>query len=363
MKKFGVLMGVVLLLLTPAETVFSATWVVDPGGGGSFTTIQDCIDDPLVVDGDVCLVKPGTFTENIIVPWEKLNLDIISTDGPAATIIDGGGAGHVIFYEDASATETILDGFTVRNGGDRGIYCPFRGPTIMNCIITENTGGGIFSQYGSISVYHSIITANGNAMTIGGGILLNEGSNAKIVNCIIGNNLADKGGGLYGDEHDGMKVTNCTFAYNNATSYGGGIVSASDSSVNITNSILWSNTAPEGAQLWIGYLLSSGSSATVSFSDIELKGEVAGIYVEPDPGNTLNWGPGNIDKNPLFVGPGDLHLLIGSPCIDAGNNLAPDLPTEDIDGDSRIMDGNGDGQPVVDMGADEARCFISVLSD
>ena len=56
---------------------------------------------------------------------------------------------------------------------------------------------------------------------------------------------------------------------------------------------------------------------------------------------------------------GDLHLQPGSPCIDAGDNSAPALPTTDIDEDDRKIDdptvpdtGNGT-PPIVDMGADE----------
>jgi serine protease len=62
------------------------------------------------------------------------------------------------------------------------------------------------------------------------------------------------------------------------------------------------------------------------------------------------------------MGPGDYHISIISPCVDAGDNLAPELTTEDIDGESRIVDGNADGLSVTDMGADESSCVISVLT-
>ena len=64
---------------------------------------------------------------------------------------------------------------------------------------------------------------------------------------------------------------------------------------------------------------------------------------------------GNISADPLFANPiqGDYHLQQGSPSIDAGINEAPNLLDTDIDGDTRILDGNGDGTATIDMGIDE----------
>ena len=64
---------------------------------------------------------------------------------------------------------------------------------------------------------------------------------------------------------------------------------------------------------------------------------------------------GNISADPLFVNAagGDYHLRAASPAVDAGTNSAPGLLAADIDGDARILDGDGNGLGVVDMGADE----------
>src|SRR6185437_11992357 len=51
---------------------------------------------------------------------------------------------------------------------------------------------------------------------------------------------------------------------------------------------------------------------------------------------------------------GDFHESAASPTTDAGSNaLLPPGVTTDADGDARVVDGNGDGSSVVDMGADE----------
>ena len=55
------------------------------------------------------------------------------------------------------------------------------------------------------------------------------------------------------------------------------------------------------------------------------------------------------NQSPLFLDPAndDYHLTKDSPCRDAGDNDAPELPDTDIDGELRILDG------IVDIGADE----------
>jgi hypothetical protein len=60
-------------------------------------------------------------------------------------------------------------------------------------------------------------------------------------------------------------------------------------------------------------------------------------------------GANDIIDNPLYVDApgGDLHLTVGSPMIDHGNNAAPELPATDADGEPRIQNGT------VDIGAFE----------
>ena len=65
-------------------------------------------------------------------------------------------------------------------------------------------------------------------------------------------------------------------------------------------------------------------------------------------------GEGNIDADPQFAFAADFHLVPGSPCIDAGvNDPSGGLPAEDLDGNERLLDGDGNTSAVVDMGAFE----------
>jgi hypothetical protein len=74
-------------------------------------------------------------------------------------------------------------------------------------------------------------------------------------------------------------------------------------------------------------------------------------------------GGGNFDSNPMFITPinpskapttkGNLRLESESPAVDSGDNaFVIDIPS-DLDSAPRIIDGDMDGTPKVDMGAYE----------
>lgn len=64
---------------------------------------------------------------------------------------------------------------------------------------------------------------------------------------------------------------------------------------------------------------------------------------------------GNISKDPLFQDAtgGDYQITRDSSCADAGDDAAPNLPTNGFFGFARKLDGNRDNKVVVDIGANE----------
>jgi hypothetical protein len=74
----------------------------------------------------------------------------------------------------------------------------------------------------------------------------------------------------------------------------------------------------------------------------------------------------NIDEPPQFATTEfdslTKKLAAGSPCIDRGTNWAPLVPDIDYEGEPRIMDGDKNGSPVIDLGAYEYRVDYTKLT-
>jgi hypothetical protein len=219
-----------------------------------------------------------------------------------------------------------------------GAYIEGGSPVISGVSIVGNTssasslfsyqpyGGGIYFKSSSPFISNSIIRNNStsaNSDSYGGGVFA-QSSFLSAENLIINSNSSNRGAGIYLDSSF-ANLTNCTILRNIAALEGGGLYCA-NSSPQVVNCILWEDIPAE--------ILTSGSgNPTVTYSD------VLGGYA----------GTGNLNSNPLFVNIAgqDFHLTAASPCINAGNNGAPYLPTKDMDGQPRIWNGT------VDMGAYE----------
>jgi hypothetical protein len=219
-------------------------------------------------------------------------------------------------------------------------------PVLTGCAFSANSasgangaGGGMYNDDSTPVLTNC--TFSGNSASNYGGGMENITSSPVLTNCTFsGNSAGESGGAMDNYDNSSPTLTNCTFFGNWAT-YGGGISNLSDSSPVLTNCILWADTPEE--------ILNGDSASTplVTYSDIQ-----GGC--DADPRNVC--GAGNIESDPLFVDPGngDLHLGPDSPCIDAGDNDSPYLPDFDFEGDARVLDGDGDGTAIVDMGVDEA---------
>ena len=118
-------------------------------------------------DGDIIIIEPGIYYENIDFLDKEITLKSIDPNDPsvvAATIIDGGQKGSVVNFK---KNDSILYGFTIRNGKNSnggGINCYFSSPLISNCVITgniaENYGGGLYGYNSRPVIINTMIMNN-----------------------------------------------------------------------------------------------------------------------------------------------------------------------------------------------------------
>jgi len=229
---------------------------------------------------------------------------------------------------------------------------------------TFNGGGGMLNlAYSGVSSPRliNVVFSDNSASNYGGGGMFNgswlDGRNSPIlINVVFSDNSAEDGGGMFNlSFEDGLTnptLINVTFNGNSVANRGGGIYnlgSNDGSNPSLVNCILWGNHAPNGPEIH-----NEGGIPVVSYSDIQGCGNSGDAW---DSACGIDGG-GNMDLNPFFVDPdsANLRLSRSSPILDAGNNalLAPDV-VFDLDNNSRITDGNGDANAVVDPGAYETQ--------
>lgn len=258
---------------------------------------------------------------------------------------------------------------------------------INKCVFSENTttsGEGIirfvtaynysFPRKNKLTISNSLFydnyglhnTANGDAA----GITIGT-SEINLTNTKFQNNLFDNVIKIDGTfDNNDFTMKNCVFSgidisvvgiYNaNWKNYG----SIYNSSLNLPmkmsgtttrftfyNCIIYSVAAPANYR-------NSNLLGNCSSSDPNI-----GNWVTTNNGYPAD-GFGNISETPLFVNAtsGDLRLQPGSPGIDCGNNNYVNT-LDDLDGNTRIWDGLGNGTATVDMGAYEFGSGVLNMND
>ena len=226
------------------------------------------------------------------------------------------------------------------------MLCYSGDPTLISCWFSGNVacnaGGGAYCRGNSV-VTNCTFAGNGDGELSKGGGFASELGTATLIGCAFVANQAIKGGGVHVIAAEATLV-NCTFTENSAGS-GRAVGCDTDGLIDLTSCILWDG----GAEVWYA----GGSTVTILYSD---------VYG--------GWsGTGNLDDDPQFVDADgldgisgteddDLRLTADSPCIDAGDPAyVPDPEDVDLDGNPRLLDGDGDGTPCVDMGAYEFQVF------
>ena len=217
------------------------------------------------VEGDTVRVAPGVYSERIDFCGKAITVQ--SDAGAEVTIIDGGHDGTVVTFSSGEPAETVLEGFTIRNGYawyGAGIYCRNSSPTIENCRISDNSadvdhadakGGGIYCYDNSSPTIRGCTITGNSTSDDGGGIALWSYSDAVITNCSIYDNRARNGGGIFCSYNCSPTIANCTISENTA-GYGGGISLFNSCDPTIENCLISYNSG--GGIYW------NGSSPTIT---------------------------------------------------------------------------------------------------
>jgi hypothetical protein len=232
------------------------------------TTIRVPADQPTLqagIDaaaaGDTVLAAPGTYTGpgNRDLDFGGKDLVLSSEQGAAATIIDCEEAGRGIHLHSGETSAAVIDGFTITHakslGNDRanwggGIRCDDSAPTIVRCVLAENTatwGGGMaLTSFSSTRPTVVECTITGNTGLSEGGGLLCDGVVSEITDCAFSGNQGGNSGGAmvcYGAATQ-LTLTRCTFSENTAGF--GGAVWGRECSVTLDDCILTENEAARG---------------------------------------------------------------------------------------------------------------------
>jgi len=324
----------------------------------------------------------------------------------SATTVDGGGIDNLGTARLASST--VSDNSAGHDGGGIDNWTNTT-VELTNSTVSGNTagndGGGIFNNGGVVTLTNSTISSN-TTYTSGGGIKNDIGGMVELTNSTVSGNTAitQDGGGIDNFRGGMVKLTNSTVTGNTADRDGGGIDNWGEgngewghSTVELTNSTVSGNTANYGggiANQGTVQLIHCTISRNTAYTDgggihnffsraVELTNTiVASQTVGADCGGspvtsfgynldsdgTCNLtGPGDITHTNPLLGPlkdngGDTQthaLLTSSLAIDHipnGVNCCGVVPLDkDQRGETRPADGDDDGTAACDIGAFEVQ--------
>lgn len=260
--KTRIIPAIITLIILYAVPAISVTILIPD----DYLTIQEGID--VAVEGDLILVSPGTYVEQIFMLDNGITLrsDEGGDIAPETTVIVPAGSPNsaVVHIYSGTIVPSTLQGFTIRNhtqysgirtddaspvisdcivtgnGSPGGIYCEGGAPTITNCDVYGNLASGGINLFLADALVTGC-TVTGNA---GGGIK-SGGASPTIQDCTISGNTVEGNGGGIACFSGTVSITNCTITENVAaggtwTNDGAGVW-ISSSNVTLSNSVITNN--------------------------------------------------------------------------------------------------------------------------
>jgi hypothetical protein len=253
-----------------------AQTTINVGPGQAYATIQSGIN--AASKGDVVLVAPGTYNENI--NFNGKAITVTTSGGPAATTINGGNRPGLatVTFANGETRSSVISGFTITGGGDTifsgnsdgGVFVNGASPTIQGNTVTANYCHNIDVQFGAAAILNNevsgVLAGTGSGVdlsycTFGSGI--NLGGTSNYVNglgsVIIGNTIENNNGrepagivgltgaGIFIWAAQNVLIMNNIIRNNTAGFPGSAFASANSTGTVIVQNLIYGNTSCAGA--------------------------------------------------------------------------------------------------------------------
>ena len=297
-----------------------------PTGGGDLSS-RDPGDNPTILSGDI-----------------------------GASGVDADNCYHVFYHPDGLGLDTTatIDGFIITKGQSDsssphryggGMYNYSCHPTISNCTFIDNyavwSGGGMYNRECASRIVRCRFLGN-SAGFQGGAMYIGNSETIEIWGCVFSGNSATTYAGSIYNGASSANIVNCTFSLNSAGSRGGGLYNYSGIPT-LSNCVFSGNSADVGPQIHV-----RDDSVIVTYTYAEDSGSETWFGAGCMAAGNVNFQDADGTDDTAGTLDDDLHLNIGSVCINGGSNdLVPAELLTDLDGENRMQ------ECLVDMGADE----------